>query len=224
LEENTVFLGHYGIALGVKRFAPRTSLGALVLAAQLPDEIWPILLLTGGEKVAIVPDRPATLRLAFVSYPITHSLLMEVVGGLLLGLLYYALRKDRRGALFLAMLVPSHWVLDFLVHVPDLPLWPGGPRVGLGLWQSLPATLALEAFFFGAGLLYYLRATRPRNKSGTYGLWVFVLLLLAGYVSSLAGSAPRDVHALAYTVVSLWLFPALAYWIDLKRSASNGQL
>ena len=110
-------LGHYGLALGAKRLAPRSSLGFLVLAAQLADLFWPIMLLAGVESVEIVRGRPALLRLDFVRYPITHSLLVEVVSGLMFGALYLLFSKDRRGALVCALLVPSHWLLDVIVHV-----------------------------------------------------------------------------------------------------------
>src|SRR5581483_11351252 len=149
-------LGHYGIALAARRWAPQTSLGTLVLAAQLADEVWPLLLLLGVERVEIIQSGPPTLHLNFLKYPITHSFLTELVGGALLGIVYFLLRKDIRGAILTGLLVPSHWVLDFLVHVPDLPIWPGGPKVGLGLWHSVPATVILEAGFFLGGLLVYL--------------------------------------------------------------------
>jgi hypothetical protein len=137
---------------------------------------------------------------------------------MLFGALYFALRQDTRGALVTALLVPSHWALDFLVHVPDLPLWPGGPRVGLGLWRSVPVTLALESGFFLVGLLIYLRATGARDRVGRYALWAFIGLLVVGYASSF-GPPPHDVQTLAYSALILWLFVPWAYWIDSHRAA-----
>ena len=141
-----MFLGHYGVALGAKRLAPRTSLGTLILAAQLADLLWPILLLLGIEHVKIVQAHVPTLNLDFVSYPITHSLLTGILGGLILGALYYLLRKDARGAIIVGVLVPSHWVLDFLCMCRIFPcgrlglwwVWGYGARCR-GLWSWKPA-------------------------------------------------------------------------------------
>jgi hypothetical protein len=212
-----VVLGHYGLALAAKRFASRTSLGTLVLAAQLADEVWPILLLLGIERVEIRSASQPTLRLDFVSYPITHSLLTGIIGGIVLGLIYFILRRDFRGAIITALLVPSHWVLDLLVHTPDLPIWPGGPKVGFGLWHSLPATLILELLFFVGGLVIYLQSTTSKDKIGRYALWGFIILLVVGYASSLVGPPPKDVQGLAYSGLILWLLIPWAYWIDSHR-------
>jgi hypothetical protein len=219
-----VFLGHYGVALGAKRLAPKTSLGTLILAAQLADLLWPILLLLGMEHVRIVHGQVPTLNLDFVSYPITHSLLTGIFGGVLFGVLYYLLRKDVRGAIVVAVLVPSHWVLDFLVHVPDLPLWPGGPLVGLGLWRSVPWTLVVESCFFIAGLVIYLQTTRAKDRVGNYALWSLVGFLVAVYLGSLFGPAPKSTQALAYSALILWLLVPWAYWIDRHRTLCNPEI
>src|SRR5262249_10756160 len=150
------------------------SLGTLVLAAQLPDGVWPILLLLGWEQVAIEPGITAVTPLDFVSYPYSHSLVAAVLWAGLLAGGYYALRRNRKGALWLGPLVRSHWVLDLVSHRPAMPLWPDGPRVGLGLWNSLPATLAVEFALFGAGAWIYASATRARDRWGGVLLWVFV--------------------------------------------------
>jgi hypothetical protein len=211
-------LGHYGLALGAKRLAPRSSLGFLVLAAQLADLFWPIMLLSGVESVEIVRGRPALLRLDFVRYPITHSLLVEVVSGLLFGALYLLFSKDRRGAMVCALLVPSHWLLDVIVHVPDLPLWPGGPKFGLGAWHSPALTLALEAVLFVGGVVVYSRSTRAKNKVGQFSLWGFVVVLVAGYLSALLGPPPPDPGSLARFTLCLWIFVPWAFWIDRHRA------
>src|SRR5574338_759683 len=148
-------VGHYGVALAAKRPAPRVSLGVLILAAQLVDLVWPLLLLAGGERVSITPSDNPYLRLSFDYYPWTHSLLMGVVWGVLLGGVYAALRKDRRGAVMVGLVVVSHWVLDWVTHVPALPLYPSGPRVGLGLWRSPGATMVVEALVVLVGLAIY---------------------------------------------------------------------
>ncbi|HEU5299248.1 MAG TPA: metal-dependent hydrolase, partial [bacterium] len=133
-----MFLGHYAVAMGAKRAAPAIGLGTLILAAQWADLLWPVLLLAGVERVEIVPGITALSPFDFVHYPITHSLLGIAVWGALFGLLYVRRSKAPRLGWILGLTVVSHWVLDFLVHRPDLPLAPGAMRVGLGLW-NLPA-------------------------------------------------------------------------------------
>src|SRR5258706_1989859 len=117
-----MFLGHYGVAFAGKRVGPRTSLGALTFAAQFLDELWPVLLLLGVERVRIVPGLMAANPIDFVYYPFSHSLATASLWALLIGAGYYAGRRYGRGAVVVALLVVSHWVLDVPMHRPDLPL------------------------------------------------------------------------------------------------------
>ena len=121
-----MFLGHFGVGFGSKRFAPKTSLGTLFLAAQFIDLLWPVLLLVGFERVAIVPGITLVTPLDFAHYPWSHSLLAVVIWGLLFGCVYYLVRRYRAGAWVCGAAVISHWVLDLLLHRPDLPILPGG--------------------------------------------------------------------------------------------------
>jgi hypothetical protein len=212
-----MFIGHFGVALAAKKVAPKPSLGTLVLAAQLVDGIWPLFLLLGWETVEIVPGNTPVSPLLFEWYPYTHSLVAGIIWGALLAGAYYALRQDRRGALWLAALVVSHWLLDLVVHQPDLPLWPGGPRVGLGLWNSLPATLVVEFGLFGAGVWLYCNATAPRDHWGSVLFWLFVTTLAVIYCAALFGPPPPSVRVLALSGLLGWLFVAWAYWIDRHR-------
>ncbi len=212
-----MFIGHVGLAFAAKKVAPRPSLGTLALAAQLVDGVWPVFLLLGWEKVEIVPGITAVTPLLFVFYPYTHSLAAGAVWALLLAGGYYLWRRDGVGAWWIAALVVSHWVLDFISHRPDMPLWPGGPKVGLGLWNSVPATLAVEFALFGGGLWLYLSATRPRDRIGTWALAAFVTLLAALYLAAVFGPPPPSVQVLAMSGLLGWLFVVWAYWIDRHR-------
>ena len=213
-----MFLGHYGLAFAAKRAAPRTSLGALAFAAQFCDELWPILLLLGVEQVRIVPGLMAASPLDFTYYPFSHSLLMAIVWGALVGGICYLLKRYGRGAWVLAILVVSHWFLDLVVHRPDLPLLPGAnsPKVGWGLWNSIAATYAIELAIYAVGIVIYLRATRALDKIGSWGLWAYIIVLALIYVSS-NGSPPPNERALAWTALGLWLFVPWAWWVDRHR-------
>jgi hypothetical protein len=213
-----VFLGHYGLAFAAKRVAPRAKLGTLVFAAQWADELWPVLLLLGVEHVRVVPGLMAASSFDFVQYPISHSLLLDIGWGALFGGLYYAVRRDRRGAVVVGLLIVSHWMLDLLVHRPDLPLWPGGPLVGLGIWRSVPLTYLAEAVVFGGGLAVYLRSTVATDRTGTIALWALVAVLVAIYLLPQgSGSPPPTEHAIGASALVLWLFIPWGYWIDRHR-------
>jgi len=161
-----VFIGHFAVAFASKKVAPKVSLGTLVVAAAFLDVVWPVLVLLGVERFRIVPGFTAINPFDFVHYPWSHSLLMTAVWALLFALVYLAVRGDRAGAVWLGIAVASHWVLDFVSHRPDLPLYPGGgERLGLGLWQSLPATFAVEGLMFAAGIALYMQSTKAKDRA-----------------------------------------------------------
>lgn len=213
-----MFLGHFGVGFGAKAAAPRTSLGTLFLAAQFVDLLWPGLLLLGLERVEIVPGITRVTPLEFTDYPISHSLLAVVGWGALFAAVYFGIRRYAVGAWVCGIAVVSHWLLDLVVHRPDLPLAPGdGPRLGLGLWNSVPATLLVELLPFGIGVGLYLRSTRARDRRGTIGLWGLVAFLLLVYAGNLLGPPPPGVTALAWVGQAQWILVVWAYWVDRHR-------
>ncbi|MVN75195.1 hypothetical protein GO988_02545 [Hymenobacter sp. HMF4947] len=217
-----MFLGHFGVGFGAKTLQPRVSLGTLFLAAQLADLVWPTLLLLGIERVRIVPHATATNAFDFVYYPFTHSLVGEVVAGLLLGLAYWLLRRNVRGAVVVGLLVPSHWLLDVVVHIPDLPLYPGpSPLLGFGLWNHLGLTQVAEFVLLGAGLWLYTRRTQARNGVGRYGLVGLVAFLILVHLGSLFSPPPASITALGWSGQLFWLTVLLAYWVDRNRAVSD---
>ena len=212
-----MFLGHFGLALAAKPVAPRPSLGTTIMAAQWADGIWPVFVLLGLERVHIAPGITAVTPLDFVSYPYSHSLLADVVWAALFAVVYGSLRKDWRGAAWLAALVLSHWVLDVVAHRPDMPTWPGGPMLGLGLWNSLSATLIVEFIVFGAGAWLYARSTAARDRLGGLLFGAFVVVLAVIYLASVFGPPPPSEQVLVITALLGWLFVAWGYWTDRHR-------
>jgi hypothetical protein len=213
-----VFLGHYGLAFAAKRLAPRTSLGALTFAAQFLDELWPILLLAGVEQVRIVPGLMAASPLDFIDYPISHSLVMALVWGFLTATIFYLLRRNGRGAWVMGALVVSHWFLDLVVHRPDLPLGvsAASPKVGWGLWNSIPATFLIEFATYAIGVAVYLRGTRAVDRIGSWGFWAYVALVAIIFLGSTASPPPSE-KVLALMALGIWPSVALAWWIDKHR-------
>jgi hypothetical protein len=214
-----MFVGHFAVAFAAKRAAPKTSLGILFAAAQWADLLWPFLLLAGIEEVRIDPGNTAFTPLAFVRYPISHSLLTIAGWSLLAGSLVWLLTRYRAGALAVGALVASHWVLDAASHRPDMPLSPfGSTVVGFGLWNSVPATIAVEAAMFGAAVWLYATGTRPRDATGRYALWSLVAFLSLLYLGVSFGPPPPDVRVLAFTGLAGWLLPFWAAWADRHRT------
>jgi membrane-bound metal-dependent hydrolase YbcI (DUF457 family) len=217
-----MLLGHYGVALAAKRYAPRTSLGTLILAAQLLDLIWPLFLLAGWERVHIVPGLMKASPFDFEHYPFSHSLLMALVWGALLGGGYHIFRRYPRGAAAIAVAVVSHWFLDLPMHRPDLPLWPGSStKLGLSLWNSIGATIVIELGLLAAGVVIYVGVTRPRDNMGTRALAALVAVLLLIFFSSFFTPPPTSERAVAVVSLALWLFVPWGYWIDRNREPSR---
>ena len=214
-----MFLGHFGVGLAAKRAAPAVSLGTLFLAAQFLDLLWPDLLLAGIEKVRIDPG--ATPPLDFTHYPITHSLLGALVWAALFGAVYYAIRRRRTAAIVTALAVLSHWVLDLLVHHPDLPLVPGGTKVGLGLWSYPVASNVLEFAIFGTGLWLYTHMTRAVDQVGRWSLWALAAFLVLIQVGNAMGSPPPSVTAVAWAAEAQWLLVIWGYWVDRHRQGKT---
>jgi len=213
-----MFIGHFAVGLASKRAAPRASLSVLMAAPNLLDLLWPIFLLLSWEQVRIEPGNTAFTPLDFVSYPISHSLLTASGWGALFALLYWARTHYTRGAVVIGLSVVSHWVLDFITHRPDMPLYPGGPKFGLGLWNSVPATISVEVPMYVVGAWLYLSMTRARDRTGSYALLAFLAFGLVTYVANILGPPPPNPRAIAFVTLTLWLVPVWAWWIDRHRT------
>jgi hypothetical protein len=227
-----VFLGHFAVGFAAKRVAPKTSLGWLITAPILPDLLWPLFLLGGWETVRIDPGNTAFTPLAFDAYPWSHSLEMVCVWAALLAGIYLGLSGfrrgnasrpqgpwDVRGAWVIGAAVVSHWVLDVVTHRPDMPVTVSGPaRLGLGLWNSVPATMAVEGLMFAAGVGAYASMTRPRDRVGSRALNALVPFLALLYASVAFGPPPPSVHAIAFSALAACLLPLWAVWIDNHRT------
>jgi len=212
-----LFVGHFAVAFAAKRITPRASLALLVVATQLADIIWPVLLALGVEQVRIDPGNTAFTALDFVSYPYSHSLVLLALWGVILGVVSRRAVRHRAAVAIVAALAVSHWVLDWVTHRPDMPLYPGGPRVGLGLWNSIPATLAIELAMFAGGIWVYTRETRPRDAAGRWGFAALIAVLLVIYLSGLAVPPPSIPAIYTATLGGAMLVIVWTWWIDRHR-------
>lgn len=214
-----MFIGHFALAFAAKRVEPSVSLGTYFAAAQLPDLLWPCLLLAGVEHVTIAPGSTAFTPLRFDSYPVSHSLLSVIGWAALMGGLHWWRKGRPRAAVMIALLVVSHWVLDFATHRPDMPLTPWSPvKLGLGLWNSVLGTLIVESAMFVGGVWLYLSATRARDGVGRYGLAALIAMLLVIYVGAAFGPPPPSVQAMAVSMLPALGIAFWAAWADRHRA------
>ncbi len=212
-----MFIGHDAVGFASKRLAPRTSLGWLIAAPLLLDLLWPIFLLLGIERVEIRPGAMKMTPLEFTYYPWSHSLAMAIVWGIVFAGIYAIVTRYLRGAVVLFFGVVSHWVFDWVTHQADLPLYPGGPKFGLGLWNQPIAELGIETALFAIGLLIYRDITHARDRIGSIAMWAFVVFLAVAFILNAGGAPPPSVRILAYSALALWLLPFWAAWFDRHR-------
>src|SRR5690606_24034260 len=124
LKGEYMFIGHLGAGMAAKKIESSPSLGTYFLAAQFIDLLWPVFLLLGIEHVVVQPVVTEFTPLNFVYYPFSHSLFAVLIWGVLFALIYFFLKRNFKASLLLGILVLSHWILDFITHIPDLPIFP----------------------------------------------------------------------------------------------------
>ena len=224
-----MFLGHYGVALALKRAEPKLSLGTLFVAAQLADLLWGAFLLLGWERVRIDPGYTAVTPLQFLEYPISHSLVGMTIWALIGAALYYSwptrdTSRHWQAAALVGLAVLSHFPLDMVVHVQDLPLWgQDSSKVGLGLWNNPAATVLVELGALAAGVAVYVAFRSRRHPVRPGRLAGLLLVLVAVYLVNLFGPPPPSVTAIAVAdIVGLLLLAAFAAWA--ARSATPAAL
>ena len=215
-----MFVGHFALGFAAKRAAPQVSLALLFAACQLADMMWPVFVAAGFESVRIAPGITAFTPLDFVSYPYSHSLVALCLWGIVLGSACWLLGTKGSASFLIAGLVVSHWLLDFVSHRPDMPIYPGSALWGLGLWNSVPATLIVELLLFGAGVWLYSSGTRATDATGRWSFVALTLFLLVSYFASVAGGPPPSVTAV-YVVglAGALVIIVFSWWTDRHRQA-----
>jgi hypothetical protein len=215
-----MFIGHLAIGFASKRALPRESLAVLLAAPLFLDLLWPVFLATGVESVQIDPGNTAVTPLDLHDFPYSHSLLMAAVWSILFGLAFFLLRRDARTGVVLGGSVFSHWLLDFLAHAPDLPLYPGSSTyLGIGLWNSVAGTLIVEGTLFAVGVGLYVTTTRPLTRAASWLLGSLVLVLTGLYLGSVFGPPPPNATAIIVSDFAVLLFFGWAHAADKRRVA-----
>ncbi|HZH67450.1 MAG TPA: metal-dependent hydrolase [Flavisolibacter sp.] len=217
-----MFIGHFAVGFAAKSLKSKPSLGTYFLAAQFPDLLWPTFLLLNIEKSEISQIAANPIPLSFTHYPISHSLLTVIGWGVLFALVYTLLKKNKNAAIILGVCVVSHWLLDFFVHIPDLPLYPGNsPLFGLGMWRLKTAVLVVEVLMLATGVFLYLKASRTKSRKGSYATLAFVFILLVVHLLNVFGPPPPSMKAVAWAGQLQWLFVLWGYLIDRGKSKTH---
>jgi hypothetical protein len=194
-----MFVGHYGVSFAARRIDERIPLWVLFVAVQLLDVLWAPLVLLGIEKVRIVPGATASNPLDLYYMPYTHSLVAAVAWSCVAGIIYQvvALPAQRRASIVVALAVFSHWVLDFLVHRPDLPVFGNAAKVGLGLWNAPTLALGLEIALLFGGIALWGR----RSRGSFLQTLVFGALMVAIQCYVFFGPPPASDRSAAVTAL-----------------------
>ena len=216
-----MFIGHYGPAFLVKRADRTIPLWVLFVAVQFLDVLWAPFVLLGIEKVRIVPGFTKASPLDLYYMPYTHGLLTMIGWSIVFGGAYQLIARPSttRASILVGLAVFSHWVLDFLVHRPDLPLYDNSAKVGLGLWNIPTIELPLEALLL-LGAMWWCYRENLRRAIGTF---VFGVLLVALQVYSFFAPPPPTDKAMAATAFISYIVLAIVIWWlqDRKPSAAT---
>lgn len=214
-----MFIGHYGPAFGAKAAVRRVPLWVYFIAVQFMDVVWSALILMGVEKVRVVPGLMPGSPLDLYYMPYTHSLAGALVLSALFGGVVALFYREGRGAVFLACAaaVFSHWILDLLVHKPDLWIY-DDMKLGFGLWRWLWISLPLELIFLVTGAWLYARYV-PAKRNGNVWLWLFVALMATVEMYAAFGAAPPTPQAEAETALFAYGVIALvSVFVDFTRA------
>jgi membrane-bound metal-dependent hydrolase YbcI (DUF457 family) len=214
-----MFIGHFAVGFGAKKFAPRTSLALLLAAPLLSDLLWPWFLLFGWERVRIDPANTRFTPFDLEYFPWSHSLLMCAVWATAFALIYHLIARYWPGTVAIWIGVMSHWVLDWITHRPDMPLYPGSPRYGMGLWNSIAGTMVVELLMLAVGVWLYARTTRPADRIGRYAFAAYVVLLLALYIGDRFSDPPSGPTDIIWTGIPFEFIALLwVWWFDRHRT------
>jgi len=214
-----MFVGHYGVSFAFKSLEKPLPLWLLFIAVQFVDVLWAVFVPLGIEKVRITPGITASNPLDLYYMPYSHSLVAALLWS---GAGFVGYKLTRRRATYAAFLLSgavfSHWVLDLIVHRPDLPLYDDTYKMGFGVWNYPALAFALEGSLLFGGMLLYLRSTSAVSRLGKFGMPVFSIVLLAVQAVVFFGAPPSSPSAAALTaILSYVVFAAVVYWLEKKR-------
>jgi len=218
-----MFIGHLGIGLALKKLDSKINLLWFFASVLFLDILLWILVLLKIEH-ANIPDNYAELRYLTFYFPYSHGLLASLIWtALAYYLVKFVTRKDKI-SIVLAIGVFSHFILDFIVHPPELPLLgEHSHKLGLGLWNNIYLALALELIILIIGFAFYFKSTERKSFGGKYGMLIFMTILtIFAFAGQLFGPKPETEKQVATSsLISILLILILGFWLDRERKAIN---
>jgi hypothetical protein len=219
-----MFTGHYGVAFGGKAISKTVPLWLLFIAVQWMDIWWSILVSFGIEKLRVIPHFTQSNSLDLYYMPYTHGLLGALALSTLLGLLAQLFLRGTWNEIFLVVAgaVFSHWLLDVVVHVPDMPLVGDSMKIGLGLWRHVWIGIPLEIATLLGGAWAYAHYAPSQRRNGDRWLWTYVATMVAIQIFTTFGGAPTSQMGTAWTALAMYLvFAAFAGLVDHARGTGT---
>jgi hypothetical protein len=211
-----MFVGHYGVSFAAKRVDRTIPLWVLFVAVQFLDVLWAPCILLEIEKVRIVPSITASNPLDLYYMPYTHSLVAALLWSCVGGFAYQFVARParRQKSVVVGAAIFSHWILDFVVHQPDLPLYDNSAKVGLGLWNASALAFGLEAALLFGGLWFCLR----ERLAHSLGTLAFGVLMLAIQAYIFFGPPPiSDRAAVSTAFIAYVVFATVIWWLQDRR-------
>lgn len=207
-----MFVGHYAVGFGLKKRNRDIPLWLLFLSVQAVDVLAFLFVLLGIEIIKYNPSTNPFLRTIIEYVPYSHSLLINVLLAVVVLLVFWKM-KGKKWGIALSIGVLSHWFLDLLVHVPDLPLFHNNLKVGLGLWRFPVVAFVLELSLFILAGLYLIKDHYRRKR-----LAILIVLLSMGFAGMFfAPEAEATPTAASVMSLSLYaIFTTMAFWCERK--------
>jgi len=224
-----MFVGHYGVGLALKSIDKKVNLGWIFLATMLPDIFLGIFVLLGIEKVKI-PDNYSQLHYLLFDFPLSHGLTATIIWSVLIMILVKVFWPNKvadknRVAVILVLTYFSHFLLDAIVHVPEIPILGNNSyKIGLGLWSILPLEIALELCIALIGLYIYLKVNKEKSTKSKIGISV-IIVVLSLFTLSQAFSPMPTVSTVKFIAIQ-WIASGLGvsflgFWIDNDERISH---
>lgn len=216
-----MFVGHYSVALAARRTTVDLPLWVWFVAVQWLDFGFMTFVLLGVEKARIVPGFTASNPLDLYFMPYSHGLLGATVMSAIFAGLVAAAFPAARSAVGLALVWLasfSHWLLDLLMHTPDLPILAGPTKVGFGLWNHVGISLALELALLALAAWFYARGADPARRMR---VWILVGVMVVLQLYSIVAPTPTSTTQFALTALAAYVLLTLgAYWVERTARAA----
>lgn len=215
-----MFAGHLGAGLALKKIDKKTNLGWFFLSALFADILFWILTLAGIEKGIIPEDYNTKHFLTFV-YPYSHSLISTIILSLITFFAARLFTKDNKTSFAISLGILSHFILDLIVHIPDLPLISNDSvKIGFGLWNNILIASIAEFLITISGLYIYLKATKPLTKAGKFGIPVLIIIIaIISLTGQMFSPKPENINQAALSsLTTIAMVIILSFWLDKKRT------